>query len=493
MHSRHFLSSATWNLLGTALPLVVGLVCIPPLIKALGVERFGLLNLAWILVGYFSLFDFGISRALTRTVSEHLAQERAEDIPPLVASAIGIMRWFGLIAAVLLTGASFWIADWFHVSASLRSEVQSAFVVMALTLPFVLLSAGWRGVMEAYGRFDLVNWVRIPLGIALFGAPLLGTLVSDGLVPAVVSLSVVRVLGWRASRYFCIRLNPGLVKAKRIDPQYLRPLISFGGWMTVSNIIGPLMVYADRFLIGGLLSATAVAYYVTPYEMVTRLWIVPAAVTSVVFPYFSGNISANKHGAHAIYRYSFAIIFWLLLPAVALIYLFSYEGLLWWLGADFATHGIAITRLLAVGVFVNALGQISISVLHGGGRADWAAKLHLLELPLYIATLFYSASHFGIFGVAGAWLARMCLDTVAMFFLVERLLERKSFFAFASIGAILLAMGAIALAGQDGSNPLRHGVLLLACASAVAFLPSQLKKMGRATSFIHTTKDTPQQ
>src|ERR1700723_1921283 len=56
------------------------------------------------------------------------------------------------------------------------------------------------------------------------------------------------------------------------------PLLRFGGWMTVSNIVGPLMVTLDRFLIAGLISVTAVAYYATPYELVTKLLLVPVAV-----------------------------------------------------------------------------------------------------------------------------------------------------------------------------------------------------------------------
>ena len=47
-------------------------------------------------------------------------------------------------------------------------------------------------------------------------------------------------------------------------------LLRFGGWMTVSNIVGPLMVTLDRFLIGALISVSAVAYYATPYEVVSQ-------------------------------------------------------------------------------------------------------------------------------------------------------------------------------------------------------------------------------
>ena len=57
------------NLAGQGLPLLVGLFTIPLIIKGLGVERFGILTLAWMVIGYFSFFDLGLGRALTQIIA----------------------------------------------------------------------------------------------------------------------------------------------------------------------------------------------------------------------------------------------------------------------------------------------------------------------------------------------------------------------------------------------------------------------------------------
>ena len=59
-----------YNLFGYGVPLIVAVVLIPPLIKGLGEERFGILNLAWVVIGYSSFFDFGIGRSLTKIIAE---------------------------------------------------------------------------------------------------------------------------------------------------------------------------------------------------------------------------------------------------------------------------------------------------------------------------------------------------------------------------------------------------------------------------------------
>lgn len=67
--------------------------------------------------------------------------------------------------------------------------------------------------------------------------------------------------------------------------------------MTVTNIVGPLMTYMDRFLIGAFISVTAVAYYATPYEVVTKFWLIPSALVGVLFPAFSTALAHDRQRA----------------------------------------------------------------------------------------------------------------------------------------------------------------------------------------------------
>lgn len=72
------------NLIGLGTPVVLAFLSIPILIKGIGTDRFGVLSIAWMVLGYFSLFDFGIGRALTKSVAEYLGDQRHAEIPVLV-------------------------------------------------------------------------------------------------------------------------------------------------------------------------------------------------------------------------------------------------------------------------------------------------------------------------------------------------------------------------------------------------------------------------
>lgn len=68
LDSRTLARNAVLNLFGMTLPLLVAIVAIPFVARGLGAERFGLLALAWVVLGYFPLFDLGLGRATAKYI-----------------------------------------------------------------------------------------------------------------------------------------------------------------------------------------------------------------------------------------------------------------------------------------------------------------------------------------------------------------------------------------------------------------------------------------
>jgi O-antigen/teichoic acid export membrane protein len=69
------------NIVGRVVPLLVALAAMPYVVRHLGPDRFGLLALAWMVVGYFALFDLGIGPATTKFVAELLGKGEIEKLP----------------------------------------------------------------------------------------------------------------------------------------------------------------------------------------------------------------------------------------------------------------------------------------------------------------------------------------------------------------------------------------------------------------------------
>ncbi|AEK60644.1 flippase [Collimonas fungivorans] len=422
---RTFIHNIGWNLVGQVAPLIAAVVSIPLLIKGLGVDRFGILTIAWMLIGYFSLFDLGIGRALTQIISEKLAINDEAAIPPLMWTGLTVMFVLGLLASLFIVGLSDWIIySALKIPVYLQAETKRSLSMLAPSIPLVLIATGLRGILEAKHEFKSVNLVRIPLGVLMFVAPLCVLPFSNSLVAIFFSLLLVRAATAIAFVYLCHRSLDNFTEftlSKAVIPE----LLKFGGWMTVSNIVSPIMVQMDRFVIGMMLSMAAVAYYATPYEMVTKLLVVPAAIAGVCFPQFAKlNAQKNIKDAMALYWKSCKYIFYLTFPAIIFLVLFAGWILHLWLGGKFSDESTRVFQILAIGVLVNGLAAIPFAFLQGAGRSDVTAKVHVCELLVYLPLLYFAVSKFGIVGAATIWSLRVFCDGVILHKMVNIIIAR---------------------------------------------------------------------
>jgi len=412
-----------WNFAGLVAPIGVAILCLPIIIGNLGTEKFGVLSIAWMVIGYFTLFDLGLGRALTKLVAEKLGHEHQEELPELVWTGSLLMISMGILgAAVLGLLAPYLVNHVFKVPDGIRQETVRTFYLLAFAIPVVISTTGFRGVLEAHQRFDLTSAVRISMGAFMFLGPLFVLPFSRDLFWIVIVLVAGRIVVWGVYLHFCFRVLPGLKRNVSPKARLVRPLLSFGGWMTVSNVVSPLMAYLDRFLIGALISMTAVAYYSTPWEVVTKLLVIPGAVVGVLFPAFSYSSFRDPQRAELLYKRGMKYIFFAMFPIVFLVFSFAKEGLYLWLGSEFAENGYLVMQLLAVGILLNGVASIPFALIQGMGRPDITAIIHLAEVIFYIPATWWLVRGYGLTGAALSWLFRVGIDAILLLFFAARIL-----------------------------------------------------------------------
>jgi O-antigen/teichoic acid export membrane protein len=442
---RRLLRNTVWNLVGNGAPMLVAFFCIPLLIKGLGTDRFGVLTLVWALIGYATLFDLGLGRALTQLVATKLGSGEDHEVPSLVWTSLLLLLLLGLVGAVVVVLLTPWLINHaLHVPGMLGQETLYSLYLLGLSIPVVISTAGLRGLLEAHQRFGLTNALRIPMGVFAYAGPLLVLPFSKNLFPVVAVLVAGRVIAWGAHLLLCLKVMPRLRRRIVWRRAAVGPLLRFGSWMTVTNIVGPLMVTLDRFVIASLLSVGAVAYYGTPYEVVTKFWLIPGSLLGVMFPAFSTSFVQDRNRTALLYGRSVKYLLLTLFPLILLVVALAGDGLKLWLGAEFAQHSARVLQWLAVGVFINCLAAAPFAVVQSAGRPDLTAKLHLIELPAYLIALFCLIKFRGIEGAAMAWTGRAAIDALALFGLAERLLPIRS---SVKLQAPFLVIGALAVLG----------------------------------------------
>lgn len=437
--------NATINLIGQGIPLFVAFFSIPPLMRGLGIDRFGVLTLTWMVIGYFSLFDLGLSRATTKFVAEMLGKGETEALPPLVWTSFVVHLVLGLGACLVLSLLTpFLVETALKIPATMRYEAKGIFFILSGALPVVLASTVLRGVVEAGQRFDLINMVQIPAGAAMFLLPLAGMYLGFGLAGIVSLLIAARIGTAIAFALLCRNIFPSLRNGFSFDARLIRPLFSFGSWLTISNVVGPLLLYLDRFMIGSIISVAAVTYYTAPYEIIIRLMVFPTSLVMVLFPAFSSLGTTSRDTVIRLYTRSMKYLVLLMGPLVLTMILFAETLLRLWLGVEFAQKSTLVLQILAFGMLLTP-AQISVSLIHGLGRPDITAKFYLVELVLYIPIVWFLAARMGIAGAALAWTMRAALDTVLVIYASGRICSIR-FRDFADQGVFrgILVLAALA-------------------------------------------------
>lgn len=411
------------NLLGNVLPLIAAILVMPHLIRELGADRFGVLSLIWIVIGYFGMFDLGIGRAATKFVAEQIAQQESEQVRSTAWTSLIALASFGIMGGAGLTVLNETIVvRVLQIPVPLREETVAAFNILAVSIPLLLASTGARGLLEAHRRFGVINAIKIPVGVGTIVAPMMVAGFSHSLRDLAAALLLMRAFDFLATFLACRLTLPVLGRPKRPQARALMQLVGYGGWLTVSSIVGPLMTYLDRFIVGGMLTISAVAYYSTPYDVVTKQLVIPASLLGVIFPSLAGYAAVAPGKFVELYERSVAYLIAIMAPAAIIVMVLAEPGLTVWLGEEFALKSTSVVQLLAAGILLNGVAQAPYAAIQALGRPDITAKLHLLELPFYILVLWLSVSALGITGAALAWLLRAAIDTVMLFWLCNRLL-----------------------------------------------------------------------
>ncbi|MDT8698615.1 flippase [Acinetobacter baumannii] len=407
--------NSVYNIAGFAIPTLVAIPALGILARQLGVEKFGLFTLAFAIVGYASIFDGGITRAVIREIA--IFRDKKEEQKKIISTASVSVLIFGTIAAILLVLFSNNLISFLKVSEDKVIDVGKAFKILGLTLPIYLLNQIWLAYLEGHEKFANLNIQRTITSIFLAVLPLLMCLIYPTLLNAVVGLLIGRIISLTITFSICkkIIIESGMIFYKET---FIR-MMKFGGWLTVSNIISPIMVYFDRFVVSNMIGASKVAFYSAPAEGVARLVNIPFALSRALFPKLSN--SQNKDEKKKLEKQSYILISIICLPIVIFGIFFSKFIMVTWMGLNYGNQAANVLCILLIGFYFNSLAQIPFSVLQAKGKSKITALIHAIEIFPYLGLLFYMTYHLGLIGTAIAWSVRMGVDLILLFVLSRKL------------------------------------------------------------------------
>jgi O-antigen/teichoic acid export membrane protein len=344
----------------------------------------------------------------------------------LVGAVGGGLLW---LAGILLFTHSI------KIPLDLQSEAVSALPWLVLAVSVNTSSAVLTGALEGRERFGIVNLLGVfsvtisqlaPLFVAYAFGPYL-----PGLVGAVILTQLITTI---FLLFACLKYIP-ITGRPRFQLSLVKQLFGYGGWVTITTMVSPVLTVVDQFVISSRLGVGALPAYNIPYNLVNRLTIIPYSLSRTLFPRFSMLI---KDEAKALSKSATLILAAVMTPIVVFSILILAPFLNKWIGASLTQTAAPVGEILLIGVWVNSIAVVPYALLQGQGRPDLTAKFHLIELPFYIVLLVIGISLWGLTGAAWSWTLRVYLDAILLFSAAR--ISAKLFFQLApGVGIVIFA------------------------------------------------------
>ena len=431
-----------FTLTGAGVPILVSLFTIPPYLHLIGDARYGVLIMVWSIFGLFGLLDLGMGQATANQVAK-FGPKAFEERAAVLWTASVINLGIGLLGGALLWGGgALAVGTLFSIPTELRLELMGALRWLAAAVPMITMAAVLQGFLEGLERFDSIIVLDLLGGVSSQLAPLVAAFfLGPNLTWVLAAFVLTRLVsGVLVAAIACLLASPGLYRP-RFQFANSSDLLSYGGWISITRWMGPLLFLLDRVIINAVGGIQAVSHYNIPFNLVGRLSILPISFSRVLFPRFS---ALDSEAAQGMQEQVLAVLAAIMTPVTVIALVLLAPFLHVWLGADMAAIVTPVGQVLLIGSWISSFAYIPVALLAGQGRPDRTAKVNLILLPPYLLALWGGTAAAGVIGAASVWALRNLVGAGVNFLLAGslrqavKLLIAPALLVTASLAAAML-------------------------------------------------------
>lgn len=409
---------ALWGLASWALPLAVIFFATPPLLRALGPERFGVLMICLVMPLLATQLDFGITTLAVRRLSSQLAVGSV-DAGRTLATFAGALGVIGLMLGGIVWVAAGPLAEWLGFTAVLGQPDAVRLVQWCALWIAVSLLTIMPGILARSAQsFVLITAIQT-INTALLWFAALAVARSGGPLHEVVVAGVALALGVAALAMIALRRRVDWRARPGFDLSMLRSEARFSAGMFASQLASAVVYQGDRIMISAVGSPAIAGIYALCANVANKVLAAVVALTSFAFPHAtalhtSGSREQVAEFVEALDRGVIALVAPLVLPGVMLAQPFF--GL--WLG-ELGTPEVALVfRILWIAFAIPALSVSIASAVAAHGNSALPARFASLTAIVIVIAIAVLVPLWGAAGGATAML--LALATSLLFRITAR-------------------------------------------------------------------------
>ena len=390
------LSNAAWNMMAYIVMGIVGFVTVGIVVRQIGAESYGLYLTLAMIGGFVVLLDLGLGEATLKYVAQYHARDDIEGVNRVVGATLAVYLLVGLVGGGVIIGCASWIVQIFKMDPGEYARAARLFMIAGLSFILVPVVGAFRTIPQAVHRYDVFSKAQVVMELLRGGMIIAVVLLGYGLLGLVVWMVANQALNLVVMMVIAVRLVPGLHPWPRPTRRGLREVFGYGVFSFVNQILGTLIVYVDRFILGMFFGMAEVAYLGVPKQMLLRAQGVYISAGSPLFPKFS----AMKEGSGM--RHLFLFSTWcmqclslaLFVPTVIILP----EFMRLWQGAEFASHSAPVAMVIAAAAAVQGATLPYYGLLKGTARIHWLTVIYIVTAVVGIMASVVLVSIFGVMG-----------------------------------------------------------------------------------------------
>ncbi|QDV26812.1 lipopolysaccharide biosynthesis protein [Aureliella helgolandensis] len=391
---------------GYAAQIVITLLLTPLVLEKLGETQYGLWTLLISITGYYGLIDIGFRPGLIQYLSRSIGERDDTALMRVASSGFFSLLGIGIVILVVTCAVAYWLPSFVNLTDTSARDVAICALFLgigvAVQFPFLVFSS----TLSAAERFDVANIIGIVSRIAYAALAYSALSFGGGILSLAIAMTVTNVADYVARAVFAKRYVPALaIRRKYIDRQTIKNFLGFGTWTSLGNASERIASYSDMVIIGGMLSAAAIAPYALATSMISHFNRVVWPVATVLFPAATkldarGNISQLQ----TIYLTATRLILGLALALAVVASYYAHPFFHIWLKNSATAETIRVASHLITFLTIPAVAVCWQMV----GRQIMLARRHhqllaMLLLPESVLNLILSLSlvqYLGVWGVA---------------------------------------------------------------------------------------------
>ena len=379
--------------------IAVTLLMTPIILDALGDRYYGMWILAGTFIGYYGLFDFGLSIAISRFLSRAIGQNRPEDQQDYLQTGFVIFSVLGLL--VIALAGIFILATPLIIKAPddipiFRTLILLLGLSIGLTMPFRVFP----GVLKSRLRHDVLS--AIDIFILILRNASIYILLDEGygiiamawaqFICTLLEFAIVTGVAQRNLRFSLMKLRP---KASRA-----RELLGYSVYTFIFNVGSTLISQLDSLVITIFRDIALVTPYTLAYRLFTYATDFLASLIDNITPVFSQDEGAGQLESMRqkfLIMTKIASVFSVMLFSGIAIY--GQAFIIRWIDRDYAQIPTLIL-ILAPAYLLSACQRPSMSILFALSRHRVLAFILVAEGLVNLLLSILLVHPYGIVGVA---------------------------------------------------------------------------------------------